>query len=160
MTLEEMKAVRNFALTLTKDLTAEISAQEQQPETPKLERWEPNLNAFYWIICNNGEVDYFKWTNDKQDNDRNKYFNCFQTKEEARQEALRTRARRKLEWLARELNAKSKPYQIVGFTLTPDFGVTVQEYNPPHLAAFYFNRREDAEYALSQMTTEELEALK
>ena len=138
-----------------------ITLDKQQPEEPKLERWKPSANNPYWINSFDGDAGQETWDGSQIDRNAWNFFNVFQTKKEAQQEAHRTRARRKLEWLARELNAKSKPpYQIVGFTLTPDFGITVHQYNPPHLSAFYFNRREDAEYALSQMTSEELEALR
>jgi hypothetical protein len=135
--------------------------ERQQPQILKLERWKPEEKERYFYLNEQLEVCYSDYHNESSFASR-RYdaFNFFQNKEEAEKEALRTRARRKLEWLARQLNAKCKPYSIVGFTLTPDFGVTVQQHNPPHLSAIYFNRREDAEYALSQMNSEELEALR
>ena len=76
--------------------------QSQQPKQPKLERWKPEEHGNYWVISNNGKTHNNLW--EEHDIDRG-YFstlNCFPTEEEAKQEALRTRARRKLEWMARE----------------------------------------------------------
>ena len=169
MTLQELNKHIEETEELLSDVALKVQnlknyakeIERQEPQILKLERWKPEEKERYFYLNEQLEVCYSDYHNESSFASR-RYdaFNFFQNKEEAEKEALRTRARRKLEWLARQLNAKCKPYSIVGFTLTPDFGVTVQQHNPPHLSAIYFNRREDAEYALSQMNSEELEALR
>ncbi len=76
-------------------------------------------------------------------------------------------ARRKLEWLARELNKKSgKSTILLNFfiaynTFLAKWKVVqnIVETYPP-VGAILFSQAQDAEYALSQMTAEELEALR
>ncbi len=93
--------------------------------------------------------------------------------EEAKQEELRTRARRKLEGLARELNEKeqrrlqrqkNQGYCISDplkhkWVILENFEIQYKEGMITLNEVFFYNK-EDAKYALSQMTQQELEALK
>lgn len=129
---------------------------EETPQSPKLERWKPEYNTQYYFIDDDAEIldTSFVSVNDV---DRWKFFNCFPTKEEAEKEAKRTTARRKLEWLARELN-KGKQEGSCLFFLCVDNSLLARSV--PSIGEIYFYEKADAEYALSQMKPEELEALR
>lgn len=168
MTLEEYNKLRN-GLDKIADLLIEILSvikaeqqKSQQPEQPKLERWKPHFNEPYWVISKRTDkiADQMAWSDHPIEIKEWENFQCFQTKKEARQEALRTCARRKLEWLARELNSPSPVYQLCYF-IGMDNNVHALE-RPFYIqtGAILFARKADAEYALSQMTSEELEALR
>lgn len=166
MTTEEKNALNRLYHTLhsmpaelLEKLGIKLVAEQAAPGQPKLEQWKPEQGQGYYILDEEGDiVRHFNSTgyNTKGLN----FWNCFKELHEAEQEALRTRARRKLEWLAGELNSKRKPYPITRFALSFDGGITVQQHNPLYLTTVYFYAIGDAEYALSQMTVEELEALR
>jgi len=140
-------------------LDATITGMQKQPEQPKLERWKPCYGQHYYSAWSCGTNEY-EWMRDSHLLDVRIWesFNCFQTQDEAAKEELRTRARRKLEWLARELN-KGKAqasWYIDALSQISEFAVgQVYPIGVPR-----FETKADAEYALSQMTAEELEALR
>lgn len=82
-----------------------------------------------------------------------------QTIEEAEHEALRTRARQKLERLARKLNGESPAHLETAWIIKDGF-VKAIDRAFLGLGSIAFNIPDYAEYALSQMTAEELEALR
>ena len=181
MTLEELQAEINELKESSKWHTMQIgildaqicAMQKQQPEQPKLERWKPEHGKPYWYITGGPEFGFEVFEEDTWSNEHPgdkalfESFNCFQTKEEAQQEALRTRARRKLEWYARELNGQI-PYEektiinrkVFYWSMLIDGGIGEQHIQFLPTGSVWFFRREHLEYALSQMTAEELEALR
>ena len=131
-----------------------IAIEKREPITAQLQRWKPENDDMYFLIDRYGEVkhDYSGSVSRVKELD---FFNCFQTAQEAGKEALRTRARRKLEWLATELNRGKfghTNYYIAG-------SIIMESKEIPVLGGVYFFEAADAEEALSQMTQEELEAL-
>lgn len=161
MTPEELKDFNVHISTLRKyaeALIAEQTQQPKQPEQPKLERWKPEYKEWFYSVSASSISSTYYHELDKFDRSCFENFNCFQTQEEAEKEALRTRARRKLEWLARELN-KGKAqasWYIDALSQISEFAVgQVYPIGVPR-----FETKADAEYALSQMTAEELEALR
>ncbi len=139
----------------------DIAKKTQQQ--PKLERWKPEEGQDYWVLYSDGSIADEAWHDQDEDKDYYNNFNCFQTKEEAKKEALRTRARRKLAWLARQLSEKRYTVNVAVWYILYDgekFEVTRwEEYQDKFVGAVYFYTKQDGEYALSQMTAEELEAL-
>jgi hypothetical protein len=71
----------------------------------------------------------------------------------------RTFARRKLEWLAQELN-KGKERIERWCYITDEGTIDYEVLGSLALGQIYFNEEEDAKYALSQMTEKELNALR
>ncbi len=130
MTLEALKAIRND-LIFQLDIQIEALEKAQQLQAPKLERWKL--------------IDFTK-------------------------EPLSPReiARRKLEWLARELRAltphkHNTDYYFIDCGDSDKWRMgyyTVNDLIRPRLGTFAFHSRKDADYALEQMTDEELEALR
>lgn len=162
--------LRNTKSTLeaVKNALAEMKVAEQktQPEQPRLERWKPEKFAIYYAIRANGETVVWNFQN-IEDEKILDFYNCFQTKEEAAKEALRTRARRKLEWFARELN-KGK-LENENWWIESNWGIALKNEGVSivscqgewaTLGVIRFAEKSDAEYALSQMTQQELEALR
>ena len=145
-------------------LDATITGMQKQPEQPKLKRWKPCYGQHYYSAWSCGTNEY-EWMRDSHLLDVRIWesFNCFQTQDEAAKEELRTRARRKLEWLARELNGRfedvllcwSIAFDYEKFIVISTGGGAWQTLNEIRFAL-----KADAEYALSQMTAEELEALR
>ena len=169
MTLEELQRQILALRTITNDELGkmqhaldELKKQPQQPQAPKLERWKPKETGRYFIIDSFGSI-YYDIPLEPTISTHLDNFNCFQTEAEAKQEALRTRARRKLEWLARELN---KQRTFIGKVWTlfcfPSGEVVFDScsLSDLQLGAVYFYDNEDMEYAFSQMTAQELEALR
>lgn len=152
MTLEEIEQLKSETLAWVDKRIQEI---EQQP---KLERWKPEDNG-YGFYCTTAWGGVKHNTNPFEIYTHYNSFNCFQTEQEAQQEALRTRARRKLEWYARELNAKS-PAHLEKAWIIKDSLVKAIDRAFLGLGSIAFNIPDYAEYALSQMTSEELEALR
>lgn len=139
---------------------------EQQEATPRLERWKPENGdiIFCYDVPDGVSVKKFASGNIYHkayiDN-----FRAFPTREEAEREQLRNYARCKLEWMARELNRQSglTGYHIIYYIISEGNDFLVMEWREPIsglLGAVYFSRKKDAEYALSKMTPEELEALR
>lgn len=166
MTLEELKTEIGklkestaWAQMQIGILDAQICAmQKQQPEQPKLERWKPEHGEFAYTVGSYEVCKYKLGFNTEQGNQWQSY-NCFQTEAEAKKEALRTRARRKLEWLARELN-KGKGQLGIYHYITEINEIGNSTKGSLSVTSVYFKEYKDAEYALSQMTSEELEALR
>ncbi len=165
MTLEELKDFNEHISALRKYAEALIEEQAQQPQAPKIELWEPEAGQSYWFICNDHDIVEAGYCNSGYDERRIKIYNCFQTQEEAGKEALRTRARRKLEWLARELNKGKQTDYGWAIMINPNWNKTKTEIHILNTdfsicGVIAFAEKSDAEYALSQMTAEELEALR
>lgn len=137
-----------------------IKSEQQQPEQPRLERWKPQFGSYYYYLDAKGIYSHTKQS--EHFAALHEFFNVFPTSAEAEKEALRTRARRKLEWLARELN-KGKEigsiFWVIAFRDGSCF-VSSTEGTWFALGEVLFTHKADAEYALSQMTQKELEALR
>lgn len=66
------------------------------------ERWKPKDNEKFWYIDSSGSVNYSLFMSETES--RFKNYNCFQTREQAEQEAENILIRRQLEDIARRLN--------------------------------------------------------
>lgn len=66
------------------------------------ERWKPKDNEKFWYIDSSGSVNYCLFMSETES--RFKNYNCFQTREQAEQEAEKILIRRQLEDIARRLN--------------------------------------------------------
>lgn len=66
------------------------------------ERWKPKDNEKFWYIDSSGSVNYSLFMSETES--RFKNYNCFQTREQAEQEAEKILIRRQLEDIARRLN--------------------------------------------------------
>ena len=140
-------------------LDATITGMQKQPEQPKLERWKPCYGQHYYSAWSCGTNEY-EWMRDSHLDVRIwESFNCFQTQDEAAKEELRTRARRKLEWLARELN-NGKEKGVRTYYISQSNAIRGIADGHSAYGEVEFFCEPDAEYALSQMTAEELEALR
>ena len=161
MTLEEQNFIEkldNILHRLSPEMLKKLNITLEKPEQPRLERWKPEKSQLYYYIASDFSIrDDQYFPTDAFDKGRWAVFNCYPSAIEAEQEAFRTRARRKLEWLARELNDKEDTGER--FCIGNDFSVYETIMETLELMSVYFYTRKDAEYALSQMTLEELEAL-
>ena len=134
-----------------------MKAKTLEEETPRFERWEPKQDEIFYYIEITGIVAAAKWnTFDSTSWRLYETWNCFSSAEAAQKESNRRQARTKLEWLARELN-KGKPLGDIFFFIDRDKD-NGKWKSILGCCAFYLLA--DAEYALLQMTQEELEALK
>ena len=172
MTLESIKDSRDLVLREISLLQLSLQHLEYEEkellkaQQPKLERWKPDEKGrFYWLNSLHEPLED-EWRNNYDISIRWENYNCFPNQEEAQQEALRTRARRKLEWYARELNGKFEGHQdslyLIDY-LNGKFYVMQLGYDwikHGMVGLITFKCKPDAEYALSQMTDEELEALR
>lgn len=70
------------------------------------ERWKPKDNEKYWYIDSFGFVNYSLFMSETKIRFNN--YNCFQTREQAKQEAEKILVRRMLEDIARRLNKNEK----------------------------------------------------
>lgn len=66
------------------------------------ERWKPKDNEKFWYIDSSGSVNYSLFMSETES--RFKNYNCFQTREQAEQEAEKILIRRQLEDIAKRLN--------------------------------------------------------
>jgi hypothetical protein len=136
------------------------------PEQPI--RWKPKYgDPFFYAHSHGieeGTPDYsFIWDGDVVDEMLWDNYNVFSTKEEAEKEAIRTRARRKLEWFAQELNKGKETDSKYVYDINRDCKVrqiASSKLFVPTLGMIIFYDMDDAEYDISQMTADELEVLK
>lgn len=70
------------------------------------DRWKPKDNEKFWYIDSSGSVNYSLFMPETES--RFKNYNCFQTREQAEQEAEKILVRRMLEDIARRLNKGEK----------------------------------------------------
>lgn len=75
-------------------------------EECEYERWKPKDNEKFWYIDSFGCVNYSLFMSETKI--RFKNYNCFQTREQAEQEAEKILIRRQLEDIARRLNKNEK----------------------------------------------------
>jgi hypothetical protein len=140
----------------------DLTEVAKKDDKPVLERWKPKPRPFfsYYYISGDGHVEGSNWLDKNWDKARHKAYNCFETHEEAEAELLRTTAWRKLRWLARELYYPSNHI----FVMCSEGKTWLVKRIPTecclHLGMIYFPSQKTAEYALAQMTSEELEVLK
>lgn len=89
---------------------AHLANMEKMLEQCKHERWKPEKKETYYFVNSECEV-YETWKssiNFIPDKKRYNVYNCFQTKEQAEQEAEKILVRRMLEDIARRLNKGEK----------------------------------------------------
>ncbi len=145
-----------------------MKAKTLEEETPRFERWKPKEDEIFYYIEITGLVATEVW--DTFDGTCWKLYeswNCFSSAEAAQKESNRRQARTKLEWLSKQLRALIPHSYDTGYYFI-DYdddrkkrkGFYVANELCLWLGIAMFHSREDAEYALAQMTDEELEALK
>lgn len=81
---------------------------EERLKQCNYERWKPKDGEKYWYIDDKFELHNAKFTNSLYDDNKIETYNCFQTKEEAEQEAEKILIRRQLEDIAKRLNKGEK----------------------------------------------------
>ncbi len=86
-------------ITKTKEYLANL---EKMLKEYNYERWKPKDNEKFWYIDSFGCVNYSLFMSETKI--RFKNYNCFQTREQAKQEAENILIRRQLEDIARRLN--------------------------------------------------------
>ena len=86
-----------------------LANMEKALEECKYERWKPEKNETYYFVNSFGEIDQ-DWASTGFITDIKRYdaYNCFETKEQAEQEAEKILVRRQLESIARRLNKGKK----------------------------------------------------
>lgn len=75
---------------------------------PELERWKPERNEVYYTVDRYGEVKSTQNIDCLWDRYTINFYNCFQTREQAQEEADKILVRRQLEDIARRLNKGRK----------------------------------------------------
>lgn len=87
----------------------QLANLEKMLEECEYERWVPADGERYYFLDTYGSIssDNF-YSSDYFDSQRYQYYNCFQTREEAEQEAETILVRRQLEDIARRLNKGEK----------------------------------------------------
>ena len=93
-----------------KNARAHLANMEKMLEQYEYERWKPEKHETYYFVNSEGEV-YETWRssiNFIPDKKRYNTYNCFKTKEQAKQESEKILVRRMLEDIARRLNKGKK----------------------------------------------------
>lgn len=86
-----------------------LANMKKMLEECEYERWKPKEYQPYWFVNSRGQgVDTFFVPTRDNDTKRFENFNCFQTREEAKQEAEKILVRRMFEDIARRLNKGKK----------------------------------------------------
>lgn len=81
---------------------------EKMLEQCEYERWKPKYDEAYWYVNDGCYVYQSNYYNDGLDTNKIDTYNCFQTREQAEQEAEKILVRRQLEDIARRLNKGEK----------------------------------------------------
>ena len=89
---------------------AHLANMEKMLEQCEYERWKPEKHEAYYFVNSCGEVEetWRSSINFIPDKKRYNAYNCFKTKEQAKQESEKILVRRKLEDIARMLNKDKK----------------------------------------------------
>ena len=89
---------------------AHLANMEKMLEQCEYERWKPEKHETYYFVSSEGKVEETWRSSINFIPDKNRYnaFNCFQTKEQAEQEAEKILVRRMLEDIAIRLNKGKK----------------------------------------------------
>lgn len=90
------------------DKAQELLKEYEIKNTKEIKRWKPEHSGEYWIVDSWGMVYNEIWTNSNGDKKRYNFYNCFETREQAEQEAEKILVRRMLEDIARRLNRGKK----------------------------------------------------
>ena len=85
---------------------AHLANMEKMLEQCEYERWKPEKHETYYFVSSGGEVEetWRSSINFIPDKKRYNAYNCFKTKEQAKQESEKILIRRMLEDIARRLN--------------------------------------------------------
>lgn len=85
---------------------AHLANMEKMLEQCEYERWKPEKHETYYFVNSWGDVEETWRSSINFIPDKNRYnaYNCFETKEQAKQEAEKILVRRMLEDIARRLN--------------------------------------------------------
>ena len=91
---------------------AHLANMEKMLEQCEYERWKPEKHETYYFVNSGGEVEETWRSSINFIPDKNRYnaYNCFKTKEQAKQESEKILVRRMLEDIARRLNKDKKIY--------------------------------------------------
>ena len=89
---------------------AHLVNMEKMLEQCEYERWKPEKHETYYFVDSSGEVEDTWRSSINFIPDKNRYnaYNCFKTKEQAKQESEKILVRRMLEDIARRLNKGKK----------------------------------------------------
>lgn len=90
-----------------------LADMEKMLEECEYKRWKPKDGEKYWYITNTNQLSQIDFTSErsyKREDDYQRWltYNCFQTREQAEQEAEKILVRRQLEDIARRLNKGQK----------------------------------------------------
>lgn len=90
-----------------------LANMEKMLEECEYKRWQPKDGEKYWYITNTNQLSQIDFTSErsyKREDDYQRWltYNCFQTREQAEQEAEKILVRRILEDIARRLNKGQK----------------------------------------------------
>lgn len=86
-----------------------LAAMKKMLQECEYKRWKPKDGEKYWYITNTNQLSQIDFTSErsyKREDDYQRWltYNCFQTREQAEQEAEKILIRRQLEDIARRLN--------------------------------------------------------
>ena len=87
---------------------AHLANMEKMLEQYEYERWKPKYKQTYYTIGSINDVYSYPYVGSDLDKQRENFFNCFQTREQAEAEAEKILVRRMLEDIARRLNKGKK----------------------------------------------------
>lgn len=90
------------------DKAQELLKEYEIKNTKEIKRWKPEHSGEYWIVDSWGMVYNEIWTNSNSDKKRYDFYNCFETRKQAEQEAEKILIRRQLEDIAKKLNKGEK----------------------------------------------------
>lgn len=85
-----------------------LAAMKKMLKEYEYERWKPQYMQEYYSVNAIGEATESTWRDSDFDEYRYDFYNCFQTREQAEQEAEKILVRRTLEAIARRLNKDEK----------------------------------------------------
>ena len=94
MTNEERLAAAEAKAAELQAEIAQVRAELAAEEEKAWESWKPEVAQAYWLINTDGVVLDSWWDDDRTDNMRRDFNNCFPTKEAAERHALRLRSMR------------------------------------------------------------------
>ena len=91
------------------DKAQELLKEYEIKNTKEIKRWKPKNHDTFYFIDSDGEVEQTNFEGScDYDVSRYNFYNCFQTREQAEQEAEKILVRRMLEDIARKLDRGKK----------------------------------------------------
>lgn len=112
------------------------------------ERWKPKNGQEYYYSSASCKASQLNWRNTERDVEQYRVYNCFQTKEQAEQEAEKILVRRMLEDIARRLNKGKKIDWSNGEQIK--YCIVINEDNDIRLSVCYTHKTEGTVYCLKE----------